>query len=135
MIVSFLEPGKKATRFVAQQNLESLSCFFFVFFVLTSFCQFFRVHHWHCPRITSFVSLRGIKAGNPVRERGTHLSSLGNQSEHFAKKISFPFLKVVLRKKLISKLFIPFTQNITSTRNFLCGRIGKLTSVRKTIYQ
>ena len=88
MIVLFQEPGKKATRFVAQQNLESPSCFFFV---LTSFTQFFRLHHWHCPRITSFVSLRGIKAGNPVRERGTHLSSSGSQSEHFAKKkiISF----------------------------------------------
>ena len=96
MIVLFQEPGKKATRFVAQQNLESPPCFFFV---LTSFTQFFRLHHWHCPRITSFVSLRGIKAGNPVRERGNHLSSSGNQSEHFAKKISFPFLEVVFLKK------------------------------------
>ena len=32
MIVLFQEPGKKATRFVAQQNLESPSCFFFVCF-------------------------------------------------------------------------------------------------------
>ena len=32
MIVLFQEPGKKATRFVAQQNLESPSCFFFFFF-------------------------------------------------------------------------------------------------------
>ena len=31
MIVLFQEPGKKATRFVAQQNLESPSCFFFFF--------------------------------------------------------------------------------------------------------
>ena len=31
MIVLFQEPGKKATRFVAQQNLESLSCFVFFF--------------------------------------------------------------------------------------------------------
>ena len=133
MIVLFQEPGKKATRFVAQQNLESPSCFFFV---LTSFTQFFRLHHRHCPRITSFVSLRGIKAGNPVRERGTHLSSSGNQSEHFAKKNIISFSRGrFIKKKLISKLFIPFTQNITSTRNFLCGRIGKLTTVRKTIYK
>ena len=32
MIVLFQEPGKKATRFVAQQNLESPSCFFFFCF-------------------------------------------------------------------------------------------------------
>ena len=133
MIVLFQEPGKKATRYVAQQNLESPSCFFFV---LTSFTQFFRLHHWHCPRITSFVSLRGIKAGNPVRERGTHLSSSGNRSEHFAKKSIISFSRGrFFEKKLISKLFIPFTQNITSTRNFLCRPIGKLTSVRKTIYK
>ena len=96
MIVLFQEPGKKATRFVAQQNLESPSCFFFV---LTSFTQFFRLHHWHCPRITSFVSLRGIKAGNPVRERGTHLSSSGNRSEHFAKKSIISFSRGRFIKK------------------------------------
>ena len=87
MIGLFQEPRKKATVFVAQHSTRVL----YVFFVLTLFCNFLRLHRWHCPRITNFVSLRGIKAGNPERARGTHLCRLGNQSEHFAYKniISF----------------------------------------------
>ena len=87
MIGLFQEPREKATVFVAQHSTRVL----YVFFVLTLFCNFLRLHRWHCPRITNFVSLRGIKAGNPERARGTHLCRLGNQSEHFAYKniISF----------------------------------------------
>ena len=51
---------------------------------LTFFCHYLRLHPWYCPRITNFISLREIKAGNPDRTRGTHLSRSGNQSEHFA---------------------------------------------------
>ena len=51
---------------------------------LTFFCHYLRLHPWYCPRITNFISLREIKAGNPDRTRGTHLSRSGNQSEHYA---------------------------------------------------
>ena len=51
---------------------------------LTFFCHYLRLHPWYCPRITNLISLREIKAGNPDRTRGTHLSRSGNQSEHFA---------------------------------------------------
>ena len=133
MIVSFQEPGKKAARFVAQQNLESLSCFFvfvFVFvFCFDFFLPIFSSSSLTLPKNYELCKFARDQSGQSRAGKRDPSSSLGNQSEHFAKKISFPFLKVVLRKKLISKLFIPFTQNITSTRNFLCGRIGKLTSV------
>ena len=78
---------------------------FFLFWLLSP--NFFRLHHWHCPRITSFVSLRGIKAGNPVRERGTHLSNSGNQSEHFAKKniISFSRGRFIKKNSSLSCSF------------------------------
>ena len=89
MIGLFQEARKKATVFVAQHSTRVL----YVFFVLTLFCNFLRLHRWHCPRITNFVSLRGIKAGNPERARGTHLCRLGNQSEHFAYKNIISFFR------------------------------------------
>ena len=54
MIVLFQEPGKKATRFVAQQNLESPSCFFF-FFVLRTY-RTYRIVSMRTYRKTDFRS-------------------------------------------------------------------------------
>ena len=98
MIGLFQEPRKKATVFVAQHSTRVL----YVFFVLTLFCNFLRLHRWHCPRITNFVSLRGIKAGNPERARGTHLCRLGNQSKHFAYKNIISFF----RGRFIDKTYL-----------------------------
>ena len=54
MIVLFQEPGKKATRFVAQQNLESPSCFLF-FFVLRTY-RTYRIVSMRTYRKTDFRS-------------------------------------------------------------------------------
>ena len=54
MIVLFQEPGKKATRFVAQQNLESPSCFF-CFFVLRTY-RTYRIVSMRSYRKTDFRS-------------------------------------------------------------------------------
>ena len=72
--------GKERNCVCSTANLESPLCFL----CLTFFCHYLRPHPWHCPRITNFVSLREIKAGNPDLTRGTDLSRSGNQSEHFA---------------------------------------------------
>ena len=72
--------GKERNCVCSTANLESPLCFL----CLTFFCHYLRPHPWHCPRITNFVSLREIKAGNPDRTRETDLSRSGNQSEHFA---------------------------------------------------
>ena len=54
MIVLFQEPGKKATRFVAQQNLESPSCFFCFLF-----CgRIGRIVSYLCGRIGKLTSVR-----------------------------------------------------------------------------
>ena len=101
MIVSFQEPGEKATRFVAQQNLESLSCFFvFVFvFCFDFFLPIFSSSSLTLAKNYELCKFARDQSGQSRAGKRDPSSSLGNQSEHFAKKNIVSFSQSRFTKK------------------------------------
>ena len=99
MTVSFQEPGKKATRFVAQQNLESLSCFFVFVFCFDFFLPIFSSSSLTLPKNYELCKFARDQSGQSRAGKSDPSSSLGNQSEHFAKKNIVSFSQSRFTKK------------------------------------